>query len=139
MKKESAMPDITLRFLSLLVIAILPSVFFVICYYDNLSCIISSRVSIRVEDLPAGATGFMGKFGSSRECGNFLCMSSPAFFPFLVAAMAALAVVAYVMRGSSEGERRALWTEVGIAMAVGVFFGIAALGVPIAFKSIIAV
>jgi hypothetical protein len=139
MKKESAMPDMSLRFLSLLVVAILPSVFFVFCYYDNLSCVISSRVSISAEELPTGASGFLGKVGSSRECGNALCRSLPEFFPFVVATMAALAIVAYVMRGSSEGERRALWTEVGIAMLVGIFFGIAALGVPIAFKSIMAV
>ncbi|MFH0818000.1 MAG: hypothetical protein V1909_05200 [Candidatus Micrarchaeota archaeon] len=126
----------------LLVLSISASVVFFLCYYNDLRCTISSRVSINSEELPAGATGFRGQFKQRNEqdfCFS-QCRDFRGAFPFVLAGMAIMGLIFFWLGFSTSTEQklRDTYKMAGAIMLSGLLMGLVAYSIPMMFKSIMA-
>jgi hypothetical protein len=145
-KKQESGSDQTNRMIAialLLVLSISASVVFFLCYYNDLRCTISARVSVNPDDLPAGATGFLGQVKQqNKDDFCFLpCREFRGAFPFVLAGMAIMSLIFFWLGFSASTEQRLRDTYkiAGAIMLFGLLMGLVAYSIPMMFKSIMSV
>ena len=113
-----------------------PLLFATSVYYTQLSETISARVTINPADLPPGASGFLGKIGSSKDTSNKITgedMNSFAVACIIVTTFFSSLVLAQIRHGKLNPALK--YIPVFMTSALALFF-VAQWGLKTLFKSI---